>query len=138
MQLNRWGGIMEYIVVGIGGIFGSIFRFIIGKLITKRSNTVFPIGTFIINFTGAFLLGILNSLMIDKTVYTLLGDGFLGAFTTFSTFMYEGFNLFQDREKMNAFIYVFGTILLGITGYSIGHIFGRIYSSFLLLLIVKK
>lgn len=111
---------MGYVLVGVGGIFGSIARFAIGKYISEHSKTVFPRGTFIINITGALLLGIVATFQNYNNVYLLLGDGFLGAFTTFSTFMYEGFNLFQEKEKLNAFKYVFGSLLLGIIGFVIG------------------
>lgn len=117
---------MEYIVVGIGGMFGSIARYALGKYISQRFNTMFPAGTFTINITGAFLLGIVTSYQAQKGFYLLLGDGFLGAFTTFSTFMYEGFNLFQDREKLNAFIYIIGSLVLGIIGFGMGYLIGRI------------
>ncbi|MCX7884526.1 MAG: fluoride efflux transporter CrcB [Caloramator sp.] len=111
---------MEYLLLGIGGALGSITRYKLGKIITEKSNTSYPIGTFIINITGAVLLGILSSINANKNVYILLGDGFLGAYTTFSTFMYEGFNLFQENEKMNAFVYILSTLILGIIGYTIG------------------
>lgn len=111
---------MEYLLLGIGGALGSITRYQLGKIITEKSSTSYPIGTFIINITGAVLLGILSSVNVNKNVYILLGDGFLGAYTTFSTFMYEGFNLFQENEKMNAFIYILSTLILGIIGYTIG------------------
>ena len=111
---------MDYLLVGIGGMFGSIARYKLGKYVSQRSKSGFPLGTFFINVTGALLLGILTGLQTFETIYTLLGDGFLGAYTTFSTFMYEGFNLFQDREKLNAFIYILGSLILGILGFAVG------------------
>ena len=117
---------MEYIVVGIGGVFGSITRYALGKFISERSNTKFPVGTFIINITGALLLGIVTTYQANKGIYLLLGEGFLGAYTTFSTFMYEGFNLFQDKEKLNAFIYISGSLILGIIGFIAGIMLGKI------------
>ncbi len=111
---------MEYLFVATGGIFGSLSRFLIGRRIAEKALTSFPIGTFLINITGAFLLGIVSSIGFNENFYTLLGSGFLGAYTTFSTFMYEGFNLFQDNEKLNAFIYVLGSLILGLLGYTMG------------------
>ena len=111
---------MEYILVGIGGIFGSITRYYIGKITSKRWNGDFPVGTFIINITGATLLGIISTKVLNNTLYSFLGDGILGGFTTFSTFMYEGFNLFRGRKKLNAFTYVVLSILLGVSFYGIG------------------
>lgn len=119
---------MDYILVGAGGIFGSIARYALGKYISQHTKSKFPLGTFIINITGAFLLGILTGAQASKTLYLFLGDGFLGAYTTFSTFMYEGFNLFQDREKLNAFIYILGSLLIGIVGFAIGLQVGKIWT----------
>jgi CrcB protein len=116
---------MDLVFVGIGGALGSIVRYRLGKIITEKSSATFPAGTFIINITGAILLGLLISLDAGKNVYLLLGDGFLGAYTTFSTFMYEGFNLFQKNEKMNAFTYILGSLILGIIGYISGFEFGK-------------
>lgn len=111
---------MEYIIVGAGGIFGSIIRYSLGKYLSEHSKTLFPIGTFIINITGALLLGILTAHQASKNINLLFGEGFLGAYTTFSTFMYEGFGLFCDKELLNAIVYVLCTVLLGIIGFSIG------------------
>lgn len=111
---------MDLVFVGIGGALGSLARFKLGKAISEKSKTTFPIGTFIINITGAILLGVVSSLDVSRNMYLLLGDGFLGAYTTFSTFMYEGFNLFQENEKMNAFTYVLGSLFLGLIGYVSG------------------
>lgn len=116
---------MNLVLVGIGGALGSLVRYKLGKVITEKSGTTFPLGTLIINITGVILLGILTSLEPKGNVYLLLGDGFLGAYTTFSTFMYEGFNLFQENEKMNAFAYILGSLLLGIIGYIAGFALGR-------------
>lgn len=115
---------MEFLLVGIGGIFGSITRFSLGKFISKKLKSSFPFGTFIINITGAILLGIVTSIGSSKNLYITLGDGFLGAYTTFSTFMYEGFNLFQGKSKLNAFAYILCSVVLGIIGYAIGEKLG--------------
>ncbi|AYD40502.1 fluoride efflux transporter CrcB [Clostridium fermenticellae] len=111
---------MNYLLVGAGGILGSITRYQLGKAISGHTNTKFPFGTFIINITGAIILGILTSAHLGTNMYSFLGDGFLGAYTTFSTFMYEGFNLFKYNEKLNALVYILISILLGITGFLIG------------------
>lgn len=116
---------MQYLVVGIGGIFGSIARYLIGKIISERTSSIFPMGTFIINITGAFLLGIISAVNIGNNLYILFGDGFLGAYTTFSTFMYEGFYLFQEKEKMNAFTYILQSLVIGVIGYAIGNYLGN-------------
>ncbi len=111
---------MDLVFVGFGGALGSLTRYQLGKIISQKSKSTFPLGTFIINITGAILLGILSSMDAGKNAYLLLGDGFLGAYTTFSTFMYEGFNLFKGNKKANAAAYILGSLILGIIGYTIG------------------
>lgn len=111
---------MQLIFIGFGGALGSVSRFALGKMIAERTSTTFPIGTVIINVVGAILLGIISNMNIDNSVSIMFTEGFLGGYTTFSTFMYEGFNLFQENEKLNAFIYIGGTLILGIFGYVLG------------------
>ena len=111
---------MEYVFVGIGGALGSLARYSLGRIVSGKATTTFPLGTFIINITGAFLLGIVSTLSLNPNIYLLLADGFLGAYTTFSTFMYEGFNLFQGNEKLNAIVYILGSLIIGIIGFTIG------------------
>lgn len=116
---------MNYIFVGIGGILGSVTRYKIGEVVTSRVKIGFPIGTFLINISGAFLLGIVNGLGIKGYVSMLLADGFLGAYTTFSTFMYEGCNLFQNDKKLKSLIYIISSVILGVIGYFIGYSVGK-------------
>ena len=118
---------MSILFVGVGGAFGAVTRFGLGKLISQRSNSVFPVGTFIINISGAILLGILTGTNSSNNIYLLLGDGFLGAYTTFSTFMYEGFNLFKGDEKRNAFTYIFASLILGVIGFFIGFQIAKLF-----------
>jgi CrcB protein len=116
------------VLIGIGGAVGSLARFQLGKFIAQRSKTTLPVGTFIINISGAVLLGVVSSLNIDSSLSLLLAEGFLGAYTTFSTFMYEGFNLFQENEKLNAFAYIIGSVFIGLIGYVIGYGAGKLFT----------
>ncbi|NTW71076.1 MAG: fluoride efflux transporter CrcB [Eubacteriaceae bacterium] len=111
---------MNYLLAGVGGIFGSLTRFILGRKISQKKGGSFPSGTFVINVTGAFLLGVVSGLELPESGYILIGDGFLGGYTTFSTFMYEGFDLISGKEKLNASIYIFGSLFLGIIFYMAG------------------
>lgn len=95
-------------------------------MISEKTAGYFPWGTFIINISGALLLGLVCSRSPGRNYYLLLADGFLGAYTTFSTFMYEGFHLFQDHETANALLYIGGSFLLGIAGFLGGSAIGRL------------
>ncbi|MEZ0536952.1 fluoride efflux transporter CrcB [Caldicellulosiruptoraceae bacterium PP1] len=116
---------MHYLLVGLGGIVGSITRFALGKFISEKNSSDFPIATLLINISGAFLLGLVNGIGVKDKLYLLLADGFLGAYTTFSTFMYEGIFLLEEDEKMPAFRYILGTIFFGIIGFVVGYILGK-------------
>ncbi|NJD03096.1 MAG: fluoride efflux transporter CrcB [Ruminiclostridium sp.] len=116
---------MEYILVGVGGIFGSLARYCLGRIISERLKMIFPLGTFIINVCGAFLLGVVNGAGLNGGAYLLLAEGFLGAYTTYSTFIYEGFNLFRDNEKANALFYIGSSLFLGIIGFIAGYAVGK-------------
>lgn len=111
---------MNIIVVGFGGVLGSITRYRLGKLNSSKNKEFFPLNTFLINITGAFLLGLMAAFQSNRILYLFLGDGFLGAYTTFSTFMYEGFHLFAGERTLNAAVYIILTLLLGIISFYIG------------------
>ena len=118
---------MNYLLVAIGGAAGSLARYGLGRTISKKAHSGFPVGTFCINILGALLLGIVSNIHTGPDTYLLLGDGFLGAFTTFSTFMYEGVTLAHGSEKRSAAIYIGVSLILGVSGYILGSmIAGRI------------
>ena len=114
---------MDFLLVGLGGIFGSLCRYSLGVYSSKHSSSKYPYGTFIINVTGAFLLGIVSQYQSNTSAYLLLGDGFLGAYTTFSTFMHEGFNLFKNNKILNAVVYILSSLIIGIAAFYIGYKF---------------
>lgn len=118
---------MEYILVGVGGTLGALARYSLGRSILGRSKSWFPVGTFIINITGAFLLGFLTVFQANRYLYLFCGEGFLGAYTTFSTFMYEGFNLYEGRKNLNAYIYIIGSLIIGIAGFFLGFWAGKLF-----------
>ncbi|MCM3569484.1 fluoride efflux transporter CrcB [Neobacillus mesonae] len=104
--------------VGVGGIFGAISRFLLGKWIGGRMPGFIPFGTWIINISGSFVLGLLASLHLKDAVpewaWFLFGTGFLGAYTTFSTFGYETIQMLKINKKKNAIFYVTSSVLLGV------------------------
>ena len=111
---------MNWLLVGIGAIFGALARYQLGKIVSKRCKTNFPLGTLIINISGAMLLGIVFGMDANDNAILLLADGFLGAYTTFSTFMYESYSLIHKDCKRTALAYLLVSLVLGITGYLAG------------------
>lgn len=115
-----------YLLVGLGGACGSLARYILGIKITRKSPHTFPLSTLIINVSGAFLLGFVNNINLGSPLLLFLADGFLGAYTTFSTFMYEGFSLFHDNKRLNTVIYIISTVLSGIIFFILGRLLARL------------
>ncbi|HDR7621432.1 TPA: fluoride efflux transporter CrcB [Bacillus mycoides] len=103
------------LLVAVGGFFGAITRFAISNWFKERNNTSFPIATFLINITGAFLLGYIIGKGITTSWQLLLGTGFMGAFTTFSTFKLESIQLFNRKNYRVLLIYLSTTYIIGIT-----------------------
>lgn len=111
---------MSYVLIGIGGMLGSITRYALGKWISGRWNTMIPLKTLIVNITGAFLLGVVMTLDSGNNLYLMLAEGYLGAYTTFSTFMYEGVSLLKNNEAASAALYIIATLVLGLLGFMAG------------------
>lgn len=88
---------IEALLVATGGFFGAITRFAISNWFKKRNKTQFPLATFLINITGAFLLGYIIGNGVTTGWQLLLGTGFMGAFTTFSTFKLEAVQLLNRK-----------------------------------------
>lgn len=107
-------------MIGIGGAAGSVARYSIGRWIAQRGSGGFPWSTFFVNATGAVLLGLVVGFKPGANTEYLLAEGFLGAYTTLSTFMYEGFELFRGNEKKNAVLYILFALAVGIAGYFAG------------------
>ena len=106
------------ILIGIGGSLGAVTRWIVGKWITNHTTTKFPIGTFFINITGSLLLGFLFSLHasngIPETSWAMFAIGFLGSYTTFSTFSYEALSLFLTKKKQLCILYILSSTCISI------------------------
>ncbi|TYO95294.1 fluoride efflux transporter CrcB [Desulfallas thermosapovorans] len=105
------------VLVGIGGFLGACCRYLAGRLINRYWKNSFPMATFIVNVTGSFLLGllILHPGLFQKFpgIELIFGLGFLGAFTTFSTFEFEVLQLFEKRKYTVAALYVILSFSLG-------------------------
>ncbi len=102
---------IEALLVATGGFFGAITRFAISNWFKKRNKTSFPIATFLINITGAFLLGYIIGNGVTTGWQLLLGTGFMGAFTTFSTFKLESIQLFNRKNFSIFLLYLSATYI---------------------------
>ncbi len=118
------------VIIGIGGFLGAIARYGVAIWIGQRWGRSFPLGTFVINVTGSFLIGLLMSLMTERIIENpqwrlLLVVGFLGAYTTFSTFEYETGALLQDGEWLYAGLNVIGSVIVGFIALKLGEVIAK-------------
>lgn len=107
--------------VAVGSAIGGIARFLLGTFLQLRAGTGFPVGTLVVNLTGAFLLGFLlryaiSTPTISPEVRALLTTGFCGGYTTFSTFSYETVALLEDGDYRRAAVYVLASVVLALLG----------------------
>lgn len=121
---------VKYVMVGIGGFAGSIARYWLGSYIGEKVGTRFPYGTFVINISGSFLIGLIMSLLAEKMRWNpnwiyLVPIGFIGAYTTFSTFEYETLRTVQDGQFLTAFLNITLSVVTGFVAVWAGAAAGR-------------
>lgn len=109
---------MNVLVVALGGAFGAVARYGLSGWIQNLLGTTFPMGTLVVNVIGSFLLGLslplFESLAWSAEARTMITIGFLGAFTTYSTFSYEAVVLLEGGEWARGGMYIGGSLLLGL------------------------
>lgn len=107
-------------LVGAGGFFGAIARYLVTLGVSAVWRTPFPAATFLINITGAFLIGVISALVADRlvaapeTLRLALAVGFLGAYTTFSAFALETDWMFREDRALLAAGYVGASVVCGL------------------------
>jgi fluoride exporter len=110
-------------VIVIGGA-GSLVRFVVDGAVATRVGRDFPVGTIVINLSGAFVLGLLAALSLSGDESLLAGTAAVGSYTTFSTWMLETERLTEEREYRNAIANVVLSLVLGVAAAAIGHLIG--------------
>jgi CrcB protein len=112
------------LLVGLGASFGAVSRYLLDQAVTRRRATPFPAGTWIINITGSFILGLLTGLAahhgLSPHVVTVIGTGVCGGYTTFSTFSYETLRLTEDGAGTIAVGNIVGSIAVGLAAAALG------------------
>lgn len=116
--------VLAWIGVGVFGALGAHARFSVGVVVTSRRPSDFPFGTFVVNLTGGFVLGLLTGLAVQGDALLVFGTGFLGAFTTFSTWMVEAQRLGEDGDWATMWLYLLGSMLAGLATTGLGWIIG--------------
>ncbi|HTP88227.1 MAG TPA: fluoride efflux transporter CrcB [Bryobacteraceae bacterium] len=109
---------MKYLVVLAGGGVGSLARYVASAAIMQRFGGTFPLGTFVINITGSFLIGLLMTLLTDRLDWSpnwrlLLVVGFLGGYTTFSSFEWESLQALRQGARWSGLLNLVGSVVAG-------------------------
>jgi len=116
---------MDIILVALGGACGAVSRYLVGNVVGKTLGSALPYGTLVINVVGCFFMGLLMTAIVEKQILPpaarlLLCVGFLGGFTTFSSFGYETFALLTSGKLGVALGYAGGSVILGILAAACG------------------
>ncbi|MFZ5944141.1 MAG: fluoride efflux transporter CrcB [Bacillota bacterium] len=112
-------GHLNILFIGLGGALGALSRYLVSGWVTNRFQHFFPYGTLVVNITGCFLLGFFYSYTLERNVLhdylrVFITIGFLGAFTTFSTFSLEILNLIKSNNLKTALIYIGVSVIIGL------------------------
>lgn len=113
-----WGG------VAVFGALGALARFQVDRAVSARWPSDFPLGTLVVNLTGSLALGILVGMSLASDLLLVAGTGFLGAYTTFSTWMVESERLAEDGEVRFMWLNLLGSMALGLVAAGLGWLAG--------------
>lgn len=121
---------MRFVLVLLGGALGALARYLVDGWILSRLDTGFPFGTLVVNLSGSFLLGLLSVLTVERLLVPgewriFLGVGFLGAYTTFSTWQYETFRLLEAGQWPAGLVNLFGSAVAGFAALALGVLVAR-------------
>lgn len=108
---------LQILLVALGGGIGSVARYLLGGWFATRFGAAFPYGTFVINVTGSFIIGLFlafqERIWLDPNWRLFFAVGLVGGYTTFSTFEYETIRLLQDGQMLPGAFYLVGSVVTG-------------------------
>lgn len=122
----------KYLWVGVGGFAGSVARYALGVWIYNRMGTRFPYGTFVINISGCFLIGWVLTVLearvgLPQALRFAIPIGFIGAYTTFSTFEYETFRAVDGGQPGTGLLNIVLSVLVGYVAVWLGALAGKLF-----------
>ena len=114
-----------------GGLLGTLARYLLSGAVYRWLGAGFPYGTLVVNLTGCFVIGALSTVanrraMLTPEVRLFCMVGFLGAFTTFSSLIYESARLLQDSQFALAAVNLLGSVLLGLAAFWLGMVLASV------------
>jgi CrcB protein len=123
--------LQRYLLIAVGGALGSIARFWVGSTVANRFGAKFPYGTFVINITACLIIGFSLTFLAKRTELSaawrfLIPIGFVGAYSTFSTYEWETLSTIRSGAFLLAALYVFGSLILGLAAVWLGALLAEI------------
>lgn len=116
---------LEWVGVALLGSVGALARFLVDRTISARSACAFPVGTLVVNASGALLLGTLVGATVSSDALLLAGTATIGSYTTFSTWMFETHRLGEDGELAAGALNVAVSLLVGLAAVAFGRLVGE-------------
>src|SRR5208337_242098 len=118
-NLKRRSGLQKYLLIAVGGALGSMARFLVGSTVAGRMGIRFPYGTLVINLTACLILGFTLTAMgkvadLNPAWRFLVPIGFIGAYSTFSTYEWETLSTLRSGAFLLAALYAAGSLVLGL------------------------
>lgn len=122
--------IERYLLIALAGSLGALSRYVLGGYINSATGSAFPLGTFLINITGSFILGFAGTFgferfAVNPNYRTAFTVGFVGAYTTFSTWSFETLRLIEDGSYGLALANAVGSLLVGLLAVWLGMVLAR-------------
>lgn len=113
-SLAVWAGVL------VAGGAGAVLRFLVDRTVARRVARPFPFGTLAVNISGAALLGVISGLALGRVAALLADTAFVGAYTTFSTWMLESQRLGEERQLRPALANIIVSVALGLAAAQLG------------------
>jgi CrcB protein len=119
--MGAMGPYLPFLAISLGGVLGANARYLVTVYVAERLGTAFPYGTFIINVSGSLVIGFFLTLVterysVDPIWRLFFATGFLGAYTTFSSYTFEAAQLARDGAYGLALLYLVGSVVVGTIG----------------------
>ena len=125
MSLNM---VVQVSSMGLAGALGALARYLFSRYVAAHTRALFPLGTFLINLSGSFLIGLVaglvNQHLFSPSLQLILATGFLGGYTTFSTMSWESVQLARGGTMRLSLLYLGGSLLLGLFAAWLGLLIG--------------
>jgi fluoride exporter len=120
---------VQFVWIGVAGSLGAVSRYWLDGVVSRWATGAFPWGTFVVNISGCFVIGFLSAVLTGKflaqpALRTAVLVGFVGAYTTFSTFAYQSFQLARGGAVALAFANLAGSVLAGLVAVWLGTTIG--------------